>query len=359
MHEEDAVRLNEFVEASKAKGASDEFLAAFLTRRGWPLDDVYTALGRYWERATGLSVPARSGTSESSRDAFFYMLSFATLATWATALGSMLFQFIDHWFPDSVSAAPFDLRQSVTWQMASIAVGFPIYLLVMRMIVRDVHDHPERLRSGVRKWLTYIALLGTAGAMIGDLIWFLDCFLTGDLTVRFVLKAFTVMAISGAIFFYYLRSLRANASKTRSLPFGIAASAAVAIAFCIGLGVAGTPSAQRHLQADVRRAQDLRGIAFAVKTWHDRALLANSTPVMPPSLSVIRAKGALSATNLADPETHTQYEYRATSGSRYELCANFSARGQDDPSRGFVSRFWHHDKGRACFLLDAAQPVPR
>src|SRR5580658_1643165 len=210
MHEEDAVRLSEFVEASKAKGASDEFLAAFLTRRGWPADDVYSALGEYWERATGLSIPARSGAGESSRDAFFYLLSFATLATWATALGSMLFQFIDRWFPDSISAAPLDLRQSVTWQMASIAVAFPIYLLVMRMIVRDTHEHPERLRSGVRKWLTYLALLGTAGTMIGDLIWFLDCFLAGDLTARFALKAVTVMAICGAIFFYYLGSLCVN-----------------------------------------------------------------------------------------------------------------------------------------------------
>lgn len=144
MREEDALKLDEFVEASKAKGASDEFLAAFPTRRGWPVDDVYAALGRYWERATGLSVPDRSGAGESSRDAFFYLLSFSTLATWATALGSMLFQCIDHWFPDTVSGPPLDLRQSVTWQMASVAVAFPIYLLVMRIIVREVHEHHGR-----------------------------------------------------------------------------------------------------------------------------------------------------------------------------------------------------------------------
>src|SRR5678815_4564073 len=98
----------------------------------------------------------------------------------------------------------YDLRSAVTWQMACVAVSFPIYLLVMRLILREAADHPERLESGVRKWLTYLALLGTAGAMICDLIWFLDYFLTGELTLRFVLKAATILLISAAVFAYYI-----------------------------------------------------------------------------------------------------------------------------------------------------------
>jgi hypothetical protein len=267
----------------------------------------------------------------------------------------MLFQFIDHWFQDTVSGSAFDLRQSVTWQMASIAVAFPIYLLVTRIIVREVDEHPERLRSGVRKWLTYIALLGTAGTMIGDLIWFLDYFLMGEITARFVLKSLTVMAICGCIFFYYFGSLRTNTSKVRSRFFGMVASVFVVAAFCIGLGVVGTPSVQRHVRADVMRAVDIRRIAVALKSWHDREALANSTPVMPPALSVIRAQGSLLASQIADPETKEPYEYRVISGSRYELCADFAA---SEWSRGIGSPFWHHDRGRACFLLDASQTVP-
>ena len=55
------------------------------------------------------------------------------------------------------------MRRSVTWQMATLVVAFPIFLLVMRAIVRENAAHPEQLQSGVRKWLTYIALLGTLG----------------------------------------------------------------------------------------------------------------------------------------------------------------------------------------------------
>ena len=95
-------KLQPFVDASKAKGASDEFLATFLIRRGWPPDDVYAALGNYWEQVTGIAVPERATAGESSRDAFLYLLSFATLATWSSALGSIVFHLIE-WLPDPVT----------------------------------------------------------------------------------------------------------------------------------------------------------------------------------------------------------------------------------------------------------------
>jgi uncharacterized protein DUF5671 len=54
--------------------------------------------------------------------------------------------------------------------MASVAVAFPIFLIVTWAILQEAQQQPERLQSGVRKWLTYIALLLTAGGMISDLI---------------------------------------------------------------------------------------------------------------------------------------------------------------------------------------------
>jgi hypothetical protein len=358
--EQDIAKLQEFVEASKSKGASDEFLATFLARRGWPLDDVYAALGSYWERATGLAVPERAAGGESSRDAFLYLLSFSTLATWSSALGSMLFRFIDRWFPDPVSHDyVYNLRNSVTWQMASVAVAFPIFLLVMRTILGEAQDHPERLQSAVRRWLTYIALLLTAGAMICDLIWFLDYFLTGELTSRFVLKALTVMMICAAIFAYYLGSLRWDRNtniaqaKSRSFKFGIAAAAAVVISFCIGLGVAGSPSAQRHFEADAKRVQDLRTIASAINTWHGRAQRGSSPTSLPASLSDLSA-GGFASLNAVDPESKVSYVYRPKAGSEYELCATFYAAEENNQFR--ATQFWSHGKGQTCFSLDASRP---
>jgi hypothetical protein len=360
MQHEDSTQLLEFIEASKSKGASDEFLATFLARRGWPQDDVYEALGRYWERTTGLAVPGRARRGESSRDAFLYLLSFSTLATWAGALGSMLFRFIERWLPDPVAPGyAYNLRSAVTWQMASIAVAFPIFLLVMRTILHEAQGQPERLESGVRKWLTYIALLLTAGAMICDLIWFVNYFLAGELTSRFFLKALTVMLICGAIFAYHLGSLRwdrhtdVGRARARSFRFGIGSVAAVAVSFSIGLGIAGTPSKQRHIEADNKRIQDLRGITFAVNSWYRRTQWQASPRALPQNLSELVGKGVL-ASQILDPETNAPYEYRVQSDRIYELCATFSGATEANHIPG--TRFWQHGAGRACFTLNASQP---
>jgi hypothetical protein len=357
--DQDMAKLQEFVEASKSKGASDEFLATFLARRGWPADDVYAALGNYWERVTGLAVPARAGAGESSRDALLYLLSFSTLATWSSALGSMLFRFIERWFPDPVTHDyVYDLRNAVTWQMASIAVAFPIFLLVMRTILREAQNHPERLQSPVRKWLTYIALLLTAAAMICDLIWFLNYFLTGELTSRFVLKALTVMIICGAIFAYYLGSLRWDRNtdvahaRSRSLKFGIAAAAVVIVTFCMGIGVAGTPSTQRRLEADATRTEDLRRIAGAISNWHSRLPHENLSTPLPASLSDLSAEG-VAGSDTHDPETKIPYVYRPKTGTQYELCATFSAPNENNQLPG--NQFWSHGKDQKCFTLDASR----
>jgi hypothetical protein len=338
--------LQTFIEASKAKGASDEFLAALLTRRGWPADDVYSALGVYWESATGLAIPSRGEAGESARDAFLYLLSFSTLATWATALGSILFELINRWLPDAVSRAnDYNLRSQITWQMASMLVAFPIYLLATRAIAREAEEHPERLQSGVRKWLTYLALLITAGTMICDLICFLDYFLMGELTARFVFKVIVVMAISGSIFAYYIGWLRQN--RARSLAFGIPATIVVAVAFCIAMATAGTPAQQRQLEADRTRVQDLRNLAVAIKMAND------SGQGVPASLANLRVRKT-------DPENSEPYEYHPKSGTLYELCANFEAdSSEEQPSSGLTpNTFWNHGKGRACFQVDAAKMAP-
>ncbi len=346
--------LVNFIGAAKTKGASDDFLVNLLTRRGWSADDVYSVLAGYWEIATGLSLPVRDGSAENSRDAFLYLLAFSTLTTWTCALGSMLFQFIDHWLPDPVAATYLynSLRTSVSWQMAGIAVAFPIFLLTMRSIVKEAAVHPDRLQSGVRKWLTYIALLVTAGTMIGDLIWIFAFFLQGELTTRFLLKSGVVMSICCGIFAYYLGSLRqkqeeTSENKVRSQRFALAAAAAVVAALLTGFSVTGTPSAQRLSQADIRRTVNLRALAQGVKTWND------THHQMPASLAELEQQG-FSTVSIADPETRQPYEYRLQQGTSFQLCATFATRNYAEPG----TPFWRHISGHSCYAFDAANPIP-
>jgi hypothetical protein len=334
--------LQPFINAAKERGATDEFLASALTSRGWPARDVYGALIDWWERTTGLALPARRSPAENTRDAFLYLLAFSMLATWAGALGSLWFRLIEYWLPDAVTTPNFySFRETVTWQMASILVALPIYLFVMRMLVRESAANPERIESGVRKWLTYIALLLAATGVVCDLVCFVDYFLKGEITLRFVLKCAVVLAICGGIFWYYLDFLR---GRVRSGWFAAASVAGAAAALACGLLVAGTPSVQRQIQADNVRIQNLRAIASSL----------GAVPLLPQSLKEYAA--AHPGIRTTDPETRRPYEYTRKSDTQYELCAILAA-ASEDTGYPYTTGFWAHPKGRACFAFDKSRPV--
>jgi Domain of unknown function (DUF5671) len=156
--------LYKFLDTARGQGATDETLVGLLRGRGWPEEDVYRALADHYEARGGVAVPAykRSG---SAKDAFLYLLSFSTLATWTIGLGSVMFTLIERWIRDPLTTSYYysNSYYQMAGSLACIIVAFPVYLFVMRYIVREVDTHPEKLESAVRKWLTYLALLIAAG----------------------------------------------------------------------------------------------------------------------------------------------------------------------------------------------------
>jgi Domain of unknown function (DUF5671) len=205
-----SVELQKFISAAKEHGASDESLLGILENAGWPKAEVIGALGQRYEALTGVPLPRGKKTATPAKDAFLYLLSFSTLATWTIALGSICFSLIDDWIPDPLYRNYYgtNLAYQLSAELAALIVTFPLYLFVMRVILLETRATPEKLDSSIRKWLTYIALLIAAGVMIGDVVTFLTYFLRGDLTSRFAAKVAVALIISAGVFWYYLGSLR-------------------------------------------------------------------------------------------------------------------------------------------------------
>lgn len=206
--------LYKFLDTARSQGATDEILVGLLRGRGWPEEDIYRALADHYEARGGPLVPAYR-PSGSAKDAFLYLLSFSTLATWTIGLGSAMFTLIERWIDDPLSPRNYysGTYYQIADSLACIIVAFPVYLFVMRYIVRELEVHPEKAESPVRKWLTYIALLIAAGVVVGDTITFLTYFLRGELTTRFIAKVAVVFVMAGGIFWYYMGSL-----QKRTLP---------------------------------------------------------------------------------------------------------------------------------------------
>jgi hypothetical protein len=347
-------KIREFIEKARAGGASEQALVGILASRGWPEKEVYDVLAAHYEALTGIQIPRRGGAATAAKDAFFYLLGFSTLATWTIGLGSLSFSLIDRWFSDTLFSSNYALAYdaySIATALASVLVAFPIYLLVTRAIVGDVRNHPEKLNSSVRKWLTYMALVIAAGVLIGDLVAALTYLLRGEITSRFLAKAFTVLVISGGVFFYYYFGQRkAEEPETghgagMDLRIAILSATIVATMIILGFVRIGGPSAQRMLRADQKRIDDLYQLSQHIQNrWGsgDRAL--------PHDL------GELSGVPISDPVTRAPYEYRVKEGSQYELCAAFSAPSKNDNTTSTRDP-WSHPAGRYCISLDAARPA--
>lgn len=207
--------LTHFIETARAQGASDEFMAELLRSQGWSEPEIQAAFTRVYERLTDLPFPVPTSRSHSNaRDAFLYLLSFATLGIWTQALGQIGFIAIDRFIPDPLSPTHGDRGYALASSLARLLVVFPLYLLLMRLLMGDLARHPEKSQSGVRKWLTYLALLIAALAAIIDLIVFLTSLLRGELTLRFTGKVSIVLAIASGILFYYLSWLQRQPARS-------------------------------------------------------------------------------------------------------------------------------------------------
>jgi hypothetical protein len=200
--------------------------------------------------------------------------------------------------------------------------------------------------------------------MFGAGIGVVDYVLTGEITLRFVLKAATVMIICAGIFVYYLKSLRSTRAtslaetRIRNWAFATASTLAVVSSFCIGLSVAGTPSQQRTVEADRTRIDNLHAIATAVKIWHNRANWTDPKATIPGNLGIMIRDGELRTEAATDPVTRAPYDYQPKGGNRYAVCADFSSSNTGQRIPTMHSDFWRYGKGKTCFMLDASEQVP-
>ena len=201
--------LDVFVREALATGASKDAIGNALAAAGWTPEQAREALDAYADVEFPLPVP-RPRAYLSPREAFLYLVLFATLYISAYHLGSLLFDLVNRAFPDPADPA-WQARQlgtSMRWSVASLVIAFPVFLFVARHLGKDLARRPVKRLSVVRRWLTYLTLFLAAGIVVGDLITLVYNVLGGELTTRFGLKVLIVGAIAGTIFAYYLLDLR-------------------------------------------------------------------------------------------------------------------------------------------------------
>jgi hypothetical protein len=357
--------LVEFVKACLERGMPRADIARALESGGWSPREAKGALDSFADTQLPVPVP-RKRVSTSPREAFLHLLGMAMLYAAALATGTILFQFVDRWLPAATDYGSGFYGGSLRAAAAALLVSLPILGLTQRTIGLDASRDPALRLTPIYRTLAYLSLLITSLVMAGDLIAVIISFLSGDLTLRFILKALIILLLAAGIYLWFSSDLSreeriAGTPTAGTVPtpppwrnwlqrIGTAVALAAMIA---ALYAAGNPLRQRQLRLDARRIDDLRAIQQNVETYFERE------GVVPATLDLLADAPATFLRNTTDPVTGKPYRYERVDDGSYTLTAEFALPSPPEREQASWNRdgFFQHTAGEQTFRLSAPKNV--
>jgi len=199
--------LELFVREALLRGQSRDAIRQALAAAGGSEDQTRGVLDGYADVAFPVPVP-KPRASLSAREAFQYLVLFASLYFSAYHLGSLLFDLVNRALPDPAMQPNYIFGDSMRFSVAALLIAFPVFAFMSRKLAIEVARHPIKRLSPVRRWLTYLTLFVAATVLVGDMTALVYNVLGGETTLRFVAKVAIVAVIAGGVFYYYMHDLR-------------------------------------------------------------------------------------------------------------------------------------------------------
>ena len=297
----------------------------------------------------------------TAKDFFLWAGALVSFYWTVIAYTFLVFDYINYTFPNPLayySANPYE--SGISYEMASVIVLLPVYLLLMFLIRKGSDIDQSRKEIWVRRWAIILTLFLAGAAMVGDLITLLTTFLSGEeLTTAFLLKVLVVILVAAGVFMHFFADLKnywdTNPSRRLFVRIGVAVLALVTIGS--GFIIVGTPAEARLARFDAQKVGDLQNIqSQVVYYWQAKQKLPNVITDLNNSLNY----GPIPI----DPQSSEQYVYQATGALSFKLCAIFNAESRGSQNvysesraiapvpvggKGMLQDNWQHGSGQVCF----------
>jgi len=344
--------LIEFVYQALQQGLSRPQITEALLQGGWSPQEIETAMLAFVESKFPIPVP-RKRASTSPREAFLFLVLFASLYTWMFALGGAAFDLINLWMPQA-REYPMHSISGLRGGVASVLVAFPLFLFMDYLARTEARRNPGQRISPIRRWLTYLTLFSASVALVSDLITLILTFLEGEVTWRFGLKVLVVALLAGLAFSHYLRQLLCEErdpqqARPESYLGRWVMVAGVLVVMGVAIWNAGSPLRARLVRQDAQRVRDLGSIQRNVSQYFD------THGELPRDLVACDVSPSTSIDNKLDPVTKEPYGYRVVDATHAEILAVFAL---PTPREEREDGFWEHGAGPKAFRIEVTRKEP-
>jgi hypothetical protein len=285
----------------------------------------------------------RGESTTSAKDFFLHLGSIVALYAVAISFVNLLFKIINKSYPEITNYYYFGASSSqISLSVSILIIVFPLFIILSYFINKAYQDDEHKKYRGVRKWLVYITLFVAGIIFTGDLVTVLYKFLDGqDLTWAFVLKAITVLGVTGVVFGYYIQEIRERVTKKSRRLYAIISGLIILASIILGFIVVGSPATQRLIRYDNQKIADLQNIQWQViNHWQTKGSL-------PDSLETI---------SLSTERNTNEYTYTKTGELTFSVCTEFNKQSDNNTNKEIYSRYpysnmedWSHPQGYHCF----------
>ena len=301
----------------------------------------------------------------TAKDFFLYLGILIGLYVSAISFLTLTFQIINKLFPLSGEYLG-NLDNTIRTSLAALIIFFPAFIYVSSIANKDLKINPEKKDMWIRRWMIFLTLFIAGLTIAIDLSTLIYRFLGAeDLTLRFFLKVFFVLAVALTIFKFTLRDLkRVSFEMTKKLKISGGIITMIVLSVVVyGIILIGTPAMQKAKTLDNQRISDLMGIQNQIvySQWETKGMVPTSLSTLNDPISGYVVP--------VDPKTNQSYEYTKISTSSFELCATFETLNTATTSNtimaapvsypninGTTNENWQHKIGRTCFTrtIDAS-----
>lgn len=210
--------LHEFIRDAARAGKTRAEIVVALNAAGWSDEQIAAAYMNYADVDFPVPVP-RPSSNVSARYLALNLFFFLVLMLVIWGAGSIVFTMLDYYLPDGKGEmrgmfynSYRSLGESLRSYLAMILVCVPLVIFTAKKI-NAIHRNYTQGVPIIRLRLIYLTYLIAGIVLLIDFIMFAYYFLSGELSIRFVIKVAVCTGFAAAVYYYFKPEAGSNEKR--------------------------------------------------------------------------------------------------------------------------------------------------